>query len=173
MGARRISGTTPFFDFSSCNHEFNKRQEMIFDKAVGAALNSSFNAYQSTPPCPSLTPAVYQVFSASCITVPYYDYVNNNGDRIQSPCSLDGYCMYTYQYCYKVYNGKQKSILTKNLITNNGTQCPGSYYDSNTNNSYDCYPKACFPSRINVFDATDDDIQNPDLDDTNFYLLIP
>lgn len=173
MGKRTITGRTGFWSFSSCSHEFNKRQEMVFDRAVGGALNLSFGAFENTPACPTLTPPVYQIYAASCITVPYYNYPTGNGEKVQSPCSQDGFCVYTYQYCYKTINGKLTSVLTKKLITNNGAQCPGTYYDSNTNNHYDCFPKDCFPTRINVFDPTEDHIQDPILDDLNFYLLIP
>ncbi|MFA7326299.1 MAG: hypothetical protein WC121_06510 [Candidatus Kapaibacterium sp.] len=161
LGRQVVSGSTPWWWFSSCLNEYNKKKALMHDRAVSVIVNQ-MNIFGdgSISECPNYNNKFYDVYSAKCLSEAYYEWTTQGGRLVKSPCNTEGYCKYEYKYCYVINNGVQYSTFQRTLITTGGTECPGDYYEPITQQTYDCYPGDCFPSTTKKKDPTDSDVLN-------------
>lgn len=169
-----------FWGSFPCIMTYSSKKQMSLDKLIGAIVNNQ-NVFEfednAQPFCPSYSNTAFRVYAASCQTEPFWDFSeynptdNTNGSFIRVPCSLVGFCKYEYKYCKYVENGVFKLRQSRTLVTGGGQQCPGTFVYDPTLVTYNCYPVDCYPTILNKPVPHQDDIDNPGLDDSNFYII--
>ena len=143
-------------------------EEILFDYAVGQTIVSQ-NVFGDDDilKCPNYKNKYYNVFKATCISEPYYDFKNNEGRLIQTPCDGSGYCKYEYKYCYKEIDGQLVATYSKTLMEHIGTQCPETYVNIGNGKVFKCFPKMCYPDRKDIKLVNELDILT--YDDAHYY----
>lgn len=144
------------------------RGEILFDYAVGQVTVSQ-NVFRDEKilECPNYKNKYYNVFKATCISEPYYDFKDNEGRLIQTPCDGSGYCKYEYKYCYKSIDGKVVATYSKTLMEHIGTQCPDTYVNIGNGKVFKCFPEMCYPDRKDI--KMIDEIDVLKYDDSHYY----
>ena len=173
----RTKGKTPWYLFSSCLNELNRKKQLMLDYAVNmiALTINPFQVPLSLAPCPNYGNNVVRVVESSCVSEWFFDWSENDGDYVRKPCNGTGYCEYVYKYCMKldpVTGQILGSAYTKTLEISSNLCVDVTYYDANANVMRDCYSQLCSPARPNLLKfITAEQILDPTIDDDNIYSI--
>ena len=150
-----------------CKDEYYAKQELIMDYAIGAiaVTYDRFNIGElvycdANGNPPANAPHVFKVYTSKCRTVPFFDFVEKEGQQVTKTCTSSGYCKYEYKYCYRIgTNGIATATYSKTIYEGQSSQCPN-HEEVYPGLIKDCYPSDCYPNKLIKKMISIDDIKD-------------